>query len=721
MGYHRGRQLKTSLAARAKDSQALRRVIMPLVVRFPTLLRRLMTLGRRFARDVAHPDWPGPLPAEYLRLPLASRKVLLDLARAAGDPARPVNRPLPARERLAWVTPYLPDAVQAVLLGQLAQRYDIDLVVPDGTDGAAMDAGLPLRSGAWFEQHHAQFARVLYHVGNSAAHAPLLRLLTRHPGIVFLHDFSLAAAVAHMAAGNLTQALYHAHGYSGLAAWRDLGAAATLAAVPLNRIVFDHADGIIVDPADACAMRSLAQAWYGPCSTADLRLAGECADEYATAIEDILTTSAPARYRQSLRNLAASGIPADPRERALIDAAKVLAASQPARAPRQLLVDISSLMLGDVKTGIPRVVRSILLALLKEPPAGFRVEPVYGSGIDRRYRYARRFTLSLMGFDDVAANDDPVGYQREDIFLGLDSAPYTTLNNLDTLDDMRTRGIAVYFVIYDILPLLQADAFYPGSPAYFSQYILGIARHADGVACISRAVADELGDWLDIHGGPRSAPFKIGQFHLGANLDASAPSSGMPADAGHILASMAARPSLLMVGTIEPRKAHAQALAAFELLWQKGIDVNLVIVGKQGWMVDAVATALRGHPQLGKKLFWLHGVSDQMLTEAYRLAAALLAASLGEGFGLPLIEAAQHGLPIIARGLPVFREVSGEHAFYFEGTEPAQLADAIKQWLDLYRQGMAPASSAMPWLTWSESAHQLLDTIVHQRWYRTVA
>jgi glycosyltransferase involved in cell wall biosynthesis len=176
-----------------------------------------------------------------------------------------------------------------------------------------------------------------------------------------------------------------------------------------------------------------------------------------------------------------------------------------------------------------------------------------------------------------------------------------------------------------------------------------------------------------------------------------------------------------MVGTIEPRKAHAQALAAFELLWQKGIDVNLVIVGKQGWMVDAVATALRGHPQLGKKLFWLHGVSDQMLTEAYRLAAALLAASLGEGFGLPLIEAAQHGLPIIARGLPVFREVSGEHAFYFEGTEPAQLADAINQWLDLYRQGMAPASSAMPWLTWSESAQQLLDTIVHQRWYRTVA
>ena len=44
----------------------------------------------------------------------------------------------------------------------------------------------------------------------------------------------------------------------------------------------------------------------------------------------------------------------------------------------------------------------------------------------------------------------------------------------------------------------------------------------------------------------------------------------------------------------------------------------------------------------------------------------LVAPSRGEGFGLPLIEAAQHKLPIFARDIPVFREVAGENAFFFQ-------------------------------------------------------
>ncbi len=62
----------------------------------------------------------------------------------------------------------------------------------------------------------------------------------------------------------------------------------------------------------------------------------------------------------------------------------------------------------------------------------------------------------------------------------------------------------------------------------------------------------------------------------------------------------------------------------------------------------------------------------------YDAAQCLLAASEAEGFGLPLIEAAQHGLPVMARDIPVFREVAGDHAFYFDGTDPEHLADAIR-------------------------------------------
>lgn len=702
------------LIARVKNSNATRRLLMPFVLRWPTLPRRLVTLAQRFSRDITHPDWPAPLPAAYRRLPVQTRKVLLDLARTARQQAAPAASS--QRKRLAWVAPHRPDAGESLLLTELARHYDIDLVILDQDAGAAADCRLTARSGAWFERHHETYARVLYHVANSAAHRPVLRLLAHHPGIVVLHDFFLGEAVA-----GLPHTVYHAHGYSGLLAWRELGEAATLAAFPLNRGVFDQADGVIVDVANGAAMTGQALAWYGPRYASSVWMTGAHAGDFAAAIEDIVASSAAARYRQSLLDAAASGIAADPRDRSLIAAAAAIAASHPAPAPRQLLVDISAVAQNDLKTGVQRVVRSILLALIKDPPAGFRVEPIYGSGLQQQYRYARRFTLDLLGFHGIAAEDDPIAYQDGDIFLCPDLAKYTTLTNLDTFDDMHARGVAVYFVVHDILPLLQPHVFPYGAPQHFKQYILAIAQHADGAVCVSRAVADELGDWLDIHAAPgarRARPFKIGYFHHGADLDASAPSSGMPADAAHVLASLAARPSFLMVGTLEPRKSHAQALAAFDLLWQNGVDVNLVIVGKQGWMVDSVVMALGGHPQLGKRLFWLHGVSDQMLTEAYRLSSALLAASTGEGFGLPLIEAAQHGLAIIARDIPVFREVCGTHAYYFDGMAPEKLADAIDQWLDLFRRGCAPGSAAMPWLTWSRSAQQLLDTVVREQWYR---
>jgi glycosyltransferase involved in cell wall biosynthesis len=173
-----------------------------------------------------------------------------------------------------------------------------------------------------------------------------------------------------------------------------------------------------------------------------------------------------------------------------------------------------------------------------------------------------------------------------------------------------------------------------------------------------------------------------------------------------------------MVGTVEPRKGQRQALDAMELLWKKGVDANLVIVGKQGWMVDELAERLAAHPEKDCRLFWLPGVSDEMLLELYRRASALLAPSEGEGFGLPLIEAAQHGIPIIARDLPVFREVAGEHAEYFSGLGPDDLADALERWLALHREGKAPVSTGMPWLTWQQSAQQLLDAVVGQQWYK---
>jgi glycosyltransferase involved in cell wall biosynthesis len=169
-----------------------------------------------------------------------------------------------------------------------------------------------------------------------------------------------------------------------------------------------------------------------------------------------------------------------------------------------------------------------------------------------------------------------------------------------------------------------------------------------------------------------------------------------------------------VVSTLEPRKGHAQTLRAFEKLWAEGHEVFLVLVGKKGWKVDELVLSIEEHPMLNQYLFWLQGVSDEYLTQIYQNSTCLIAASEGEGFGLPLIEAAHHKIPIIARDLPVFKEVAQNHAFYFSTRKSENLAQAIKDWLKLYDANSHPKSDTMPWLNWGQSAKQLLSQILHQ-------
>ena len=75
------------------------------------------------------------------------------------------------------------------------------------------------------------------------------------------------------------------------------------------------------------------------------------------------------------------------------------------------------------------------------------------------------------------------------------------------------------------------------------------------------------------------------------------------------------------------------------------------------------------------------------------------------------IEAARHGVPMIVRDLPVFREVAGEAAHHFGGLESAGLAESVLAWLALNELGNAPSPTDMKWNTWAESAEQLLASL----------
>ncbi|WP_374404558.1 glycosyltransferase [Niveibacterium sp.] len=381
--------------------------------------------------------------------------------------------------------------------------------------------------------------------------------------------------------------------------------------------------------------------------------------------------------------------------------AQTIAANQRPPSPKQLFVDISELAERDARTGIQRVVRAVLQDLLKSPPYGYHIEPVRFDRDSARYRYARRY-LAARNSDSGTSEDSLVEAWPGDLFLGLDLTADRLPLAVPWLAAQRRRGISVAFVVYDTLPLRHPEWWPAGTGAMFERWAELIAQVSDQVVCISRAVADDYACWLGEHG---IAPPKLCWFHLGADVANTAPSGGMPDGAADTLDAIRRAPAFLMVGTLEPRKGHQQALSAFELLWAEGVSCNLVIVGKAGWMIDPLLERLRAHPLRGTRLFWIEGASDEYLEALYQAADVLLAPSEGEGFGLPLIEGAQHGLPILARDLPVFREVAGEHARYFSGITAAALAAAVKQALPPH---LPPTSSKLRWLTWHESVQQLL-------------
>lgn len=428
-----------------------------------------------------------------------------------------------------------------------------------------------------------------------------------------------------------------------------------------------------------------------------------CARLYADAVE--LFAKRSSRNRDGVVRAIGQDTPLEPRE--LTELAKSLVETLPLPAPsRQLFVDVSELVIQDSQSGIQRLVRALLKALFDAPPHGYRIEPVYSMLGHSGYRYARKFTLGFLGCPNDALQDALIDARRGDVFVGLDLSPQMVPEQEDQFLRLRHKGVRVEFVVYDLLPVLLSKHFAKNLNDGHDRWLRTVVKN-DGALCISQAVADELTLWLAQSSVKDVNPkFNVRAFHLGADLVSSKPSIGLPADADATLGAISLSPSFLMVGTLEPRKAHEQVLKAFEHLWAtQNLQANLVIVGKQGWLVDELAQKLRCHPENGKRLFWLERASDEYLERLYAASACLIAASEGEGFGLPLIEAARHKLPIIARDLPVFREVAGAHAFYFDGDNSA-VAQAVLEWLRLFEEGRHPSSGAMPFLTWQQSAEQ---------------
>lgn len=666
------------------------------------------------------------------------------LAAMEGATSRPPRSPeRSVKRRLAYVPlasveqPGLVN-VWARLASLLSAHYEIELITDATEMAASVPVSWPVRSTRWFGTHAGVYDRVLYQTTDLLCSESDAALMRRVPGIVLVHPGSLKYMVAPLVCGSadantLRTKLYRAWGYRGLIAEAENGnTQAALLRYPAVYADLERAEGVVVmadsgnetcawDPGERaskfiCRLPGISDRAGSGDAQAAIRGATGSALVLRDAIERFHEAGRDTVLRRTLADLVERTADLVPEAGDVANVAQALADNFPPNlAQRQLLVDISRLVVMDAGSGIQRVVRSHLMSLLRNPPSGFRVEPVYARHEEGFYRYARAYTYRFLEVDAVAMEDDRIDVASADVFLGLDLAADIIPGRKDYFLDLRRRGVAIHFVFYDAIAGRHPDWFPEDLSTWMRRWYRTIAEVSDSVVAISRASAADLRDWLDEAGLQRVRPLPISWAHLGADIKASAPTLGIDGSIKRIIDGWQDSHTFLMVGTIEPRKGQGQALDAFERLWAAGRGERLVIVGRQGWRMEAFAERLRQHPELNRHLFWFEGISDEALEAVYGAASALLAASFAEGFGLPLIEAAQHELPILARDLPVFREVAGDAVVYFDAPDAEALVRAIDEWVKRADRGDLPDVTKLRFLTWADSTAQLLDAIEGKR------
>ena len=339
-----------------------------------------------------------------------------------------------------------------------------------------------------------------------------------------------------------------------------------------------------------------------------------------------------------------------------------------------IFIDISEICDNDASTGIQRVVRSIANILAKD---GHK----YNMNIVFVYIKKGAFFRVEIGNEFIKTDifEHP---SYGDIFLGLDFSLDLIWRNRAFLKRVRKRGVRIWFLVHDVLPFTHRHWFSRPTVERFHNWLSVISVLSDGFLCVSADTAAQLSTALN----DRFRLSREVQMHvipMGWDVHASKPSMGVPRGFDDFLERLGRAKTILMVGTVEPRKGHADALKAMNILWERGQSYNLVIVGAAGWHTEDLQETIMQMSASSRYLHWLQGLSDEALIRLYDVADGVLMASYAEGFGLPMIEALGHRKSILARRIKAFEVYAEKSVAYFPfAASPEELAQAIEDWME---------------------------------------
>jgi len=293
-------------------------------------------------------------------------------------------------------------------------------------------------------------------------------------------------------------------------------------------------------------------------------------------------------------------------------------------------------------------------------------------------------------------------FEPGSVFLDLDATwnPTTALRS-GLLPDLRAGGVRTAALQYDLFPHTHPQWFIPQMVDVFMAHL---DAHLDAESlflCISEHTRAELAAYATDRGldNVATAVIPMGVTAI-TPITPFLPVTDVDAPSGSTVA-----PFFLTVGTVEPRKNHSTILDAFAKLRADHPEVALVVVGRPGWNNAEVIDRLRSGPD---GVTWRTEVSDAELAELYRTARAVVIASVTEGFGLPVIEALQRGVPVLSSSGGSLPEAGGELVEYFDPAAPDELRRLLELHLDDDHHRARRTIAA----TWAPSGWDVTATVV---------
>ena len=214
----------------------------------------------------------------------------------------------------------------------------------------------------------------------------------------------------------------------------------------------------------------------------------------------------------------------------------------------------------------------------------------------------------------------------------------------------------------------------------FRRAIRVAARRADAVICVSGRTAARFEELCAPRARVFVAPHGV-DGHRFRPGPVAGEGPGQPGDDVWLERLGARPPYVLFLGTLEPRKAVPDLVAAFDRIAGGRAGLSLVLAGRDGWGADTVTEAVAA-ARHGARVVRVGYVPDAAVPALLRGAAAVAYPSREEGFGLPALEALACGAPLVTTAGTAMEEVSGGAALLVAPGSVPELAEALSTVVD---------------------------------------